>query len=83
MPSVIDRMKEKLKSHDQQNLKRALYDYMLEEDLAAEEVKVDNDLVAKLLPILVRKHSEWNGVDNNIEFMASSWCKNMLVHLRN
>ena len=62
MPAVIDRLKDRLKTADQSNLKRALYDYMLDKDKAADEVTVDNDLIAKLLPILVRKHSEWNGV---------------------
>ena len=83
MPPLIKRINRKFDKTHLRLITRALLDYMLAEDLAAEDVSPDEELVQILLPSLEKKSSIWNHLKDNIEFVGSTAHKHFVSHLKN
>ena len=62
MPPVIKRLDKKLTSTDRAQIKQALINYALDNQVTAKDIKVTNDLEDQVLSYLITSHEEWKGI---------------------
>ena len=83
MTNITERLHHRLFEPDKANVRKALLEYMLANDLKGEEVDNDEYLARELLPYLTRLSPVWIGLDKNIEWIGSTAYAHLQEYLKN
>ena len=71
MPPISKRLRQRLTEEQREEVKRAMLDYAVDLEFTAKDLFPDEKLAEKLLEYLVDFNSEWDGLDESMDWKSS------------
>ena len=80
---ICERLEQKLTREDNEDIKRCLFDYMLENNLTAADVTPDSELALLLVPYMAEINEEWAEIESLDIFKGTKIMEDYKCLLRN
>ena len=81
--NIANRQHQSLTEADWLSLKRALHDYIIEEDLNVDDLQSNMDLADEILPRIAKYNPDWDGVKSISDLKNSKILQSFMTNLKN
>ena len=80
---VTNRLQESLQDQDRKLIRKCMMDYLIDEDIKATEVTVNQFLLDDILPRLKAESDVWHGLESAKGLEGTMFCTSLKGHFKN